>query len=89
MKKSIISLAAIALAGSMLVACNDEEELVPQMQPAKPAAQASAPKAEEQPKAEEPELVPLQSLSANTKADEAAEDAQKKAPAPTGSVQRR
>ena len=65
MKKSILPLTAIALASSLLVACNDEEELVPKMDSAKPAVQAPAPKAEE-PKADEPELVPIQSLSGNT-----------------------
>ena len=67
MKKSILPLTAIALASSLLVACNDEEELVPKMDSAKPAVQAPAPKAEE-PKADEPELVPIQSLSGNTEA---------------------
>ena len=94
MKKSILSLSAIALASSMLVACNEEEEdLVPKMEPAKAAAEQAAPAAEqpaEQPKADEPELVPIQSLSGNTESSEVAEaeEAPKAfAPAPAGSVQ--
>ena len=87
MKKAILSLAAISLASSLLVACNDEEELVPKMEPAKPAAQAPTPKVEEQPKAEEPELVPIQSLS-DTKDAKAEEPAKAEAAsAPAGSVQ--
>ena len=87
MKKSILPLTAIALASSLLVACNDEEELVPKMDSAKPAVQAPAPKAEE-PKADEPELVPIQSLSGNTeaKADDNAKN-ENAAQAPTGNVQ--
>jgi hypothetical protein len=91
MKKSILSLSAIALAGSLLVACNEEEELVPKMEPAaKPAEQAApAEQTSEQPKAEEPELVPIQSLSGNTEASEApAEEAPKAfVPAAAGSIQ--
>ena len=74
MKKSILSLSALALAGSLLVACNEEEELVPKMEPAAKPAEQAAPAEQataEQPKAEEPELVPIQSLSGNTEASEA------------------
>ena len=95
MKKSILSLSAIALAGSLLVACNEEEELVPKMEPAaKPAEQtapaAAAEQTAEQPKADEPELVPIQSLSGNTdsEAAPAAEEAPKSfVPAAAGSIQ--
>jgi hypothetical protein len=93
MKKSILSLSAIALASSLLVACNEDEELVPKMDPAKPTAEAPADQpagqATEQPKADEPELVPIQSLSGNADSKEAAveEPAKKAAPAVAGSVQ--
>ncbi|SHL23693.1 SPOR domain-containing protein [Fibrobacter sp. UWEL] len=76
---SAISLGAVTLACSLMVGCNDEEQdLVPQMEPAKvapaapkavekapaPAAAkpAAAPAAQAQ--GDEPQLVPLQSLSA-------------------------
>ena len=93
MKKAILSLSAIALAGTLLSACNDEEELVPKMEQPKPTAQAPAEQAAEQPaeeaKADEPELVPIQSLSGNAESkDESVEIATKSAaPAPAGSVQ--
>ena len=93
MKKAILSLSAVALASSLLVACNEEEELVPKMEQPKPAAQApaeqSAQQSAEQPKADEPELVPIQSLSGNDESSEAAveEPAKSAAPAPAGSVQ--
>ena len=85
MKKSILPLGAIALASSLLMACNDEEELVPQMEQAKPAVQAAAPKSkpEEPAKTEEPELVPIQSLSGDN-ATESAEENSVEAAAPTG-----
>lgn len=89
---TIISLAA---ACSMFVACNEEEDLVPQMEPAKPAAQAApAPKAatpapapkpapvEEAKSADEPVLVPIQSLSNDNK-----DDAPAAVAAPEGSNQ--
>lgn len=94
MKKSILSLSAIALASSLLVACNEDEELVPKMDPAKPTAEAPADQpagqATEQPKADEPELVPIQSLSGNAESAEAAkveEPAKNFVPAATGGVQ--
>ena len=87
MKKSFLPLTAIALASSLLVACNEEEEIVPKMEPAKPAVQAPTPKAEEQAKADEPELVPIQSLSGNTEASANEAPKTETAPAPTGSVQ--
>ncbi len=74
---SALSLSSIALACSLFMACNEEEDLVPQMEPAKPMAQAPAPKAAEPAPAEktapvekaveadEPQLVPIQSLSAS------------------------
>lgn len=71
---SAISLGVVTLACSLMVGCNDEEQdLVPQMEPAKvapkapekaPAKVAPAKPAAEAPAAEEPQLVPLQSLSA-------------------------
>ena len=97
MKTSILSLSAIALASSLLVACNEDEELVPKMDPAKPTAEAPADQpagqateqAAEQPKADEPELVPIQSLSGNADSKDAAvEDAPKSfVPAAAGSIQ--
>lgn len=98
MKKSILSLSAIALASSLLVACNEDEELVPKMDPAKPTAEAPADQpagqateqAAEQPKADEPELVPIQSLSGNAESAEAAkaeEPAKNFVPAAAGGVQ--
>ena len=93
MKKSILSLSAIALASSLLVACNEEEEMVPKMEQPKPTAQAPAAQPAEQPaeqpKADEPELVPIQSLSGNAESNDAAveEPAKNAAPAVAGSVQ--
>ena len=87
MKKSFLPLTAIALASTLFVACNDEEEIVPKMEPAKPAVQAPAPKAEDQSKADEPELVPIQSLSGNTEASANEAPKTESAPEPTGSVQ--
>ena len=89
MKKSILSLSAIALAGSLFVACNEEEEVVPKMEQPKPAAQAPAEEAAaEQPKADEPELVPIQSLSGNaeSKVDAVEEPTKTAAPAFAGGI---
>ena len=87
---SALSLGSLALACSSFMACNEEEDLVPQMEPAKPAVQAAAPApkaevpaapaaeaaapAEEAKAADEPQLVPIQSLSAS-KDESAKEDA--------------
>ena len=89
MKKSILSLSAIALASSLLVACNEDEEMVPKMEQPKPSAQAPAEQPAEQAKADEPELVPIQSLSGNADSKDAAveEPAKNAAPALAGGIQ--
>lgn len=96
----LVTVASLATACSMFVACNEEEDLVPQMETAKPAATAPAPKAETpapapapkpapapvqeaQPAADEPVLVPIQSLSNESKSSTAPEAAQ----APASSIQ--
>ena len=91
-----ITVASLAAACSLFVACNDEEDAVPQMEPAKPVAQAApapaaTPKKEEAPApapveeakpADEPVLVPIQSLSDDKNKAEAAFEEATKAPAP-------
>lgn len=57
---SVSSLSALALASILITACgNSEEEVVPQMNTNKPAKTEAAPA----PAEEEPQLVPIQSLS--------------------------
>ena len=89
MKKSLLTLGSIALACTLLSACNEEEELVPKMEPAKPEVRAQKPEeqpeAAEQAKVEEPELVPIQSLSDDSDSQDDAAPAM--VPAPSGSVQ--
>lgn len=64
--RSISSLGALALTCALFVACgSNEEDVVPQMNTAKPAVKAEKP-APAAPAAEEPQLVPIQSLSADT-----------------------
>ena len=82
-------LCAVALVGALVVGCNNEnEEIVPDMKKQAPAAteKAPAPAAEQ---SDEPELVPIQSLSQGTKAEAPAAEKAEKAPAPaaTGDIQ--
>lgn len=82
---SALSLSTIALASAIFVACNSEDDVVPQMEPAKPVAKVEKPApapapapapVEEAKPADEPQLVPIQSLSATE------EPAKEEAPAP-------
>ena len=69
---SVSSLSALALASILITACgNSEEEVVPQMNTNKPAKTEAAPA----PAEEEPQLVPIQSLSEQKDAAPAAEEA--------------
>ena len=75
-------LCAAVIAGALFVGCSKEEqEIVPDMKQAAPAATEKAPAAAEQ--ADEPELVPIQSLSQGSKSEPAVEEKSKTAPAPT------
>ncbi|WP_295684907.1 SPOR domain-containing protein [uncultured Fibrobacter sp.] len=81
-----------ALACAFLVACNTgEEDVVPQMNKSKATPSAQAPKKADAPAEEEPELVPLKSLSGDKTAEAPAEVAApapaKAAPFVSGSVQ--
>jgi len=83
----VSSLGAIALSCALFVACgSNEEDVVPQMNAAKPAVKAEkpAPAAPAAPAAEEPQLVPIQSLSADSAK---APEAQAAPAAPAGAVQ--
>lgn len=80
------SLCAVSLAGALLCGCGEKEEIVPDMQKKEPAPAVTKTEAAPAP-ADEPELVPIQSLSqGNAQKDEKAEPA-KEAPAVTGNIQ--
>ena len=82
---SVSSLGALALACVLTTACgSNEEEVVPQMNAAKTAKTEAAPA----PAADEPELVPIQSLSEQKSAPaaEEAKPAQAPAAAPSSDV---
>lgn len=89
MKKTwSLTLCAASIAGALLCSCGEEEKIVPEMQKNTPAPVEK--KAEQAPAAEEPELVPIQSLSQNTPQEEPAAEPAKAESAPvatTGSVQ--
>ena len=86
--RSVSSLGALALACALIAACgNSEEDVVPQMNNAKPAKTETAPAPA--PAEEEPQLVPIQSLSEQKDAAPAAEEAkpaQAAVLAPSGDV---
>jgi len=86
--RSVSSLGALALACALIAACgNSEEDVVPQMNNAKPAKTETAPAPA--PTEEEPQLVPIQSLSEQKDAAPAAEEAkpaQAAVLAPSGDV---
>lgn len=78
---SVSSISALVLACALFTACNDEEEVVPQMTPAKPAATAEKPAAPAPaPAADEPQLVPIQSLT-NNQGDSSSPEAKSEEPA--------
>ena len=80
------SLCVVSLAGALLCGCGEKEEIVPDMQKKEPAPAVTKTEAAPAP-ADEPELVPIQSLSqGNAQKDEKAEPA-KEAPAVTGNIQ--
>ena len=91
---SVSSIGALVFACALFTACNEEEEVVPQMTTTKPAVteKASAPAPAPAPAADEPQLVPIQSLNQNASSEPAPEAknepqaAAAAAPAPTGDV---
>ena len=87
MKKTWLSTLCIAsLAGSLLCGCEEKEEIVPEMQKSTPAPVAK--KAETAPANDEPELVPIQSLSQGAAQEEKAEAAKTtNTPSAPGSIQ--
>ena len=88
MKKTwSLTLCVASLAGALLCSCGEKEEIVPEMQANTPAPAEK--KVEQQaPAAEEPELVPIQSLSQDAQPEEKAEPAKaESAPVASGSIQ--
>lgn len=87
MKKTWLTLCVASLAGALLCSCGEKEEIVPEMQANTPAPAEK--KVEQQaPAAEEPELVPIQSLSQDAQPEETAEPAKaESAPVVSGSIQ--
>ena len=81
---SVLSISALALTCAVYTACSKaEEDVVPQMD-AKPAAKVEK-EAAPAPAADEPELVPIQSLSGDKKEDAPAAGEAKSAAAPVSS----
>lgn len=76
-----VFLGTAAVACAFLCACSGEEEAVPDMSKKAPAAETKAPAPAPAPAADEPELVPIQSLSKDEKAPEAAKAEKSAAPA--------